>query len=67
MNDLYLVLSCYLGVRGTKGFLSGEHYWEITFLEPPSGMSVMVGVGTKEAVISVDNYNFVDLIGEQQL
>ena len=29
-------------------------------------MSVMVGVGTKEAVISVDDYNFVDLIGEKQ-
>ncbi|XP_066509709.1 SPRY domain-containing SOCS box protein 3-like [Hoplias malabaricus] len=31
------------GVRGS--FSYGEHYWEIEFLEPPYGTSVMVGVG----------------------
>lgn len=49
------------GVRGTKGFTRGEHYWEITFLEPPFGTSVMVGVATKKAILHTDN--FVNLIG----
>ncbi|KAK3091371.1 hypothetical protein FSP39_019344 [Pinctada imbricata] len=51
------------GVRGTKGFTEGEHYWEVIFLEPPSGTSVMVGVGTEKALLHLGNFNFVDLIG----
>jgi len=51
------------GVRGTEGFVYGEHYWEIIFLEPPVGTSVMVGVGTQRSVLHTENYNFVNLIG----
>lgn len=52
------------GVRGTKGFEDGEHYWEIVFLEPPAGSSVMVGVGTSRAVLSSDYCQYVNLLGE---
>ncbi|XP_015194056.2 SPRY domain-containing SOCS box protein 3 isoform X3 [Lepisosteus oculatus] len=51
------------GVRGTKGFSHGEHYWEIEFLEPPCGSSVMVGLGTKKALLHTGNYQFIDLLG----
>ncbi|XP_033747594.1 SPRY domain-containing SOCS box protein 3-like [Pecten maximus] len=51
------------GVRGTKGFTEGEHYWEVTFLEPPNGTSVMIGVGTEKAGLHTDNYRYVDLLG----
>ncbi|XP_046568344.1 SPRY domain-containing SOCS box protein 3-like [Haliotis rubra] len=51
------------GVRGNKGFLDGEHFWEIIFLEPPAGTSVMVGVGTQKALLHTNNYQYVDLIG----
>ncbi|XP_052009185.1 SPRY domain-containing SOCS box protein 3 isoform X2 [Xyrauchen texanus] len=50
------------GVRGTKGFTQGEHYWEIEFLEPPYGNSVMVGVGTQNALLHTGE-RFIDLIG----
>ncbi|XP_025109349.1 SPRY domain-containing SOCS box protein 3-like isoform X1 [Pomacea canaliculata] len=52
-----------VGVRGTKGFEDGEHYWEIVFLEPPAGSSVMVGVGTSRAVLSSDYCQYVNLLG----
>jgi len=51
------------GVRGSKSFVDGEHYWEIRFLEPPLGTSVMVGVGTQKALLHTDNYQFVNLVG----
>ncbi|KAM3919880.1 SPRY domain-containing SOCS box protein 3-like [Leptodactylus fuscus] len=52
------------GVRGDTGFLQGEHYWEIEFLEPPSGLSVMVGVGTSRAPLSAPNLQYLDLLGQ---
>ena len=55
--------SSILGVRGTKGFTEGEHYWEVVFLEPPCGTSVMVGVGTENVVLHRSNFEYVDLIG----
>ncbi|XP_057187688.1 SPRY domain-containing SOCS box protein 3 isoform X2 [Triplophysa rosa] len=51
------------GVRGTKGFTHGEHYWEIEFLEPPYGCSVMVGVGTQNALLHTGDKRFINLIG----
>ncbi|XP_078062942.1 SPRY domain-containing SOCS box protein 3 isoform X2 [Mustelus asterias] len=51
------------GVRGTKGFVHGEHYWEVKFLEAPYGTSVMVGAGTKQACLHLGNYTFVNLLG----
>ncbi|OCT83733.1 SPRY domain-containing SOCS box protein 3 [Xenopus laevis] len=51
------------GMRGTTGFLQGEHYWEIEFLEPPSGLSVMVGIGTGRAALHAGDFQFVDLLG----
>ncbi|KAK6472961.1 SPRY domain-containing SOCS box protein 3 isoform X1 [Huso huso] len=51
------------GVRGTKGFTHGEHYWEVEFLEPPYGTSVMVGLGTKRAQLNVGGYQFINLLG----
>ncbi|XP_064637659.1 SPRY domain-containing SOCS box protein 3-like [Lineus longissimus] len=51
------------GVRGNKGFTEGEHYWEITFTEPCFGTSVMVGVGTKKALLHTNNYQYVNLLG----
>ncbi|KAG2462133.1 SPRY domain-containing SOCS box protein 3 [Polypterus senegalus] len=51
------------GVRGTKGFTHGEHYWEIQFLEPLYGTSVMVGVGTTQAQLHLEDYQFIDLLG----
>ena len=42
----------------------GEHNWEIIFLEPPVGTSVMVGVGTQRSQLHMENYNFVNLVGE---
>lgn len=50
------------GVRGTRGFTHGEHYWEIEFLEPPYGNSVMVGVGTLNAHLHAGG-QFINLIG----
>ncbi|MBN3303736.1 SPSB3 protein, partial [Amia calva] len=52
------------GVRGTKGFSHGEHYWEIEFLEPPFGTSVMVGVGTKRAPLHAGDHQYIDLLGK---
>lgn len=52
-----------VAVRGTKGFEDGEHFWEIVFLEPPAGTSVMVGVGTSRTLLSSDYCQFVNLIG----
>ena len=52
------------GVRGTKGFTSGIHVWDVHFLEPPNGTSVMVGVGTERALLHKGNYSYVDLIGK---
>ncbi|XP_030650356.1 SPRY domain-containing SOCS box protein 3 [Chanos chanos] len=51
------------GVRGTKGFCHGEHYWEIEFLEPPYGTSVMVGVGTEKALLHAGDKQFINLLG----
>lgn len=51
------------GVRGTKGFYNGEHYWEIEFMEPPYGTSVMVGLGTKQALLHSGKIQFVNLLG----
>ncbi|XP_078540825.1 SPRY domain-containing SOCS box protein 3-like [Lissotriton helveticus] len=52
------------GVRGTKGFTQGEHYWEIEFLEPPYGLSVMLGIGTPQALLHAGNYTYIDLLGK---
>lgn len=46
------------------GFTHGEHYWEIEFLEPPYGTSVMVGVGTQNALLHAGDRQFINLIGE---
>ncbi|XP_035694993.1 SPRY domain-containing SOCS box protein 3-like [Branchiostoma floridae] len=54
------------GVRGTKGFTTGEHYWEVIFLEPPHGTSVMVGVGTKKALLHLGNYQYINLLGRDE-
>ncbi|XP_048463328.1 SPRY domain-containing SOCS box protein 3 isoform X2 [Rhincodon typus] len=51
------------GVRGTKGFIHGEHYWEVKFLEPPYGTSVMVGAGTRNAHLHLGNYTFINMLG----
>ncbi|XP_077142971.1 SPRY domain-containing SOCS box protein 3-like [Ranitomeya variabilis] len=51
------------GVRGDAGFLRGEHYWEIEFLEPPSGLSVMVGVGTSRATLCASSFQYINLLG----
>lgn len=51
-------------VRGTKGFEDGMHYWEIVFLEPPAGTSVMVGVGTSRALLSANYHQYLNLIGK---
>ncbi|XP_063802176.1 SPRY domain-containing SOCS box protein 3-like [Pseudophryne corroboree] len=50
-------------VRGDTGFIQGEHYWEIQFLEPPSGISVMVGVGTSRAALHAGSYQYINLLG----
>lgn len=54
------------GVRGSKGFFEGEHYWEVTFIEPPIGTSVMVGVGTERVCLHADNHQFVNLLGQDK-
>ncbi|KAG9475859.1 hypothetical protein GDO78_003973 [Eleutherodactylus coqui] len=51
------------GVRGDTGFLQGEHYWEIEFLEPPSGLSVMVGVGTSRVSLCARSFQYLNLLG----
>ena len=60
-NSKYAAFS---GVRGSKGFTEGEHYWEIRFCEPAWGTSVMIGVGTKDALLHLENNQFVDLLGQ---
>ncbi|KAG8564643.1 hypothetical protein GDO81_016537 [Engystomops pustulosus] len=52
------------GVRADTGFLQGEHYWEIEFLEPPSGFSVMVGVGTIRAPLCAGSFQYLNLLGQ---
>lgn len=51
------------GVRGTVGFTNGIHVWDVHFLEPPAGTSVMVGVGTERTLLHKGDYNYIDLIG----
>ncbi|XP_067902999.1 SPRY domain-containing SOCS box protein 3 isoform X2 [Heterodontus francisci] len=47
----------------SEGFNHGEHYWEIKFLEPPYGTSVMVGAGTKQVLLHIGNYKFINMLG----
>lgn len=51
------------GVRGTEGFSEGEFYWEVIFTEPMFGTSVMVGIGTNMALLHLDNYQYVNMLG----
>ena len=53
-----------VGVRGSRGFIEGEHYWEIMLSEPAWGTSVMIGVGTQHAKLNLQNNEFVNLLGE---
>ena len=53
-----------VGVRGSRGFIEGEHYWEIMLSEPAWGTSVMIGVGTQHAKLHLQNNEFVNLLGE---
>ncbi|KAM8939160.1 SPRY domain-containing SOCS box protein 3-like [Pelodytes ibericus] len=52
------------GIRGNTGFVQGEHYWEVEFLEPPSGLSVMVGVGTGRAALHAGSFEYINLLGQ---
>ncbi|RUS88537.1 hypothetical protein EGW08_003713 [Elysia chlorotica] len=52
-----------VGVRGSKGFCKGEHYWEVIFLEPPCGTSMMIGVGTADAALQSETCKQVNLLG----
>ena len=54
-------------VRGSRGFEDGMHYWDIVFLEPPAGTSVMVGVGTSRALLTANYRQYVNLIGKLAL
>ncbi|XP_029193032.1 SPRY domain-containing SOCS box protein 3-like [Acropora muricata] len=49
-------------VRGTKAFTHGQHYWEVK-LSSVFGTSIMIGVGTKKALLQTNDFEFVDLIG----
>ncbi|XP_022095433.1 SPRY domain-containing SOCS box protein 3-like isoform X2 [Acanthaster planci] len=51
------------GVRGTQGFHEGEFYWEIIFTEPAFGTAVMVGVGTRKALLHTTNYQYINMLG----
>uniref|UniRef100_A0A8C5QNA6 B30.2/SPRY domain-containing protein n=1 Tax=Leptobrachium leishanense TaxID=445787 RepID=A0A8C5QNA6_9ANUR len=47
-----------------RGFAQGEHYWEVEFVEPPSGFSVMVGVGTGKARLHAGSFDYINLLGQ---
>ena len=51
-------------VRGSRGFSDGQHFWEVKFLEPLRGSSVMVGVGTLKAAVRSKMWSFLDMLGE---
>lgn len=54
------------GVRSQAGFSTGEHWWEVCFVEPPFGTSVEVGVATAQAKVHASGLKKLNLIGCDQ-
>lgn len=50
-------------VRCQSGFSSGEHWWEVCFVEPPIGTSVEVGVATGQAKVHSTGLKQLNLVG----
>ena len=51
------------GIRGNEEARSGIHYFEVLVREPLYGTAVMIGYGTDEVKLHYENFDYVNLIG----
>lgn len=61
-NSYFLIKA----VRGSKGWSTGIHFFEVTFTEPLHGTSIMIGLGGEETQLHFGDYEYINLIGYDQ-
>jgi SPRY domain-containing SOCS box protein 3 len=53
-------------IRGETPITDGIHYFEVLVREPLYGTAVMVGYGTEEVKLHYDNFDYVNLVGNDE-